>query len=45
MKQKAVFLDRDGVINEVVIRNDGKISCPWNFDEFKLIPGIKKSLE
>ena len=31
---KNIFLDRDGVINEVVIR-DETISSPWYLDEFK----------
>lgn len=46
IKKKAVFLDRDGVINEVIYRDGSeKPSSPWNFEEFKLIPGIKKTLE
>jgi len=44
--QKAVFLDRDGVINEVIFRNGNnqKPIAPWNIDEFRMIPGIKSSL-
>ena len=30
---KNIFLDRDGIINEVIIRN-GVVSSPRNFDEF-----------
>lgn len=45
IKNKAVFLDRDGVINEVVFHDSGKPSSPWTLEEFKLIPGIKKPLE
>ena len=30
---KNIFLDRDGIINEVIIRN-GLVSSPRNFDEF-----------
>ncbi|HEY9247201.1 MAG TPA: HAD family hydrolase, partial [Candidatus Methanoperedens sp.] len=45
MKKKAVFLDRDGVINEVVFHDSEKPSSPWKFEEFKLIRGIKKPLE
>lgn len=45
MKKRAVFLDRDGVINEVVLHGSRKPSSPWNFEEFKLIQGIKKPLE
>lgn len=42
---KAVFLDRDGVINEVVFHDSEKPSSPWRFEEFKLIEGIKNPLE
>lgn len=45
IKKKAVFLDRDGVINEVVFHNSEKPSSPWAFEEFKLISGVKKTLE
>lgn len=40
MKQKAVFLDRDGVINEAVVIN-GKPYPPPSLSELKLIPGVK----
>lgn len=32
---QAIFLDRDGIINEVVLR-DGKVSSPRTIDEFRL---------
>lgn len=35
---RALFLDRDGIINEVVMR-DGKPASPRIFEEFSLIPG------
>jgi D-glycero-D-manno-heptose 1,7-bisphosphate phosphatase len=35
MPIRNVILDRDGVINEVVIR-EGVVSAPWTLDEFKL---------
>ena len=43
---KAVFLDRDGVINKVIFRNGntGKPIAPWSKEEFSLIPDIKDSL-
>lgn len=45
-KKKAVFLDRDGVINKVVYHKEvNKPSSPWRFDEFKIISGIKSPLE
>lgn len=33
----AIFLDRDGVINEVVMR-DGVVSSPRTCDEFRILP-------
>jgi D-glycero-D-manno-heptose 1,7-bisphosphate phosphatase len=35
--KKALFLDRDGIINEVVLR-DGIVSSPRHLDELKIIP-------
>tara|TARA_B100000686_G_C16581923_1_gene858589 strand:+ start:509 stop:1042 length:534 start_codon:yes stop_codon:yes gene_type:complete len=43
MDKKAVFLDRDGVINETLIKK-GKPSAPFSFDEFKILPNIKESI-
>ncbi len=45
IKNKAVFLDRDGVINEVVFHGSEKPSSPWKYEEFKLIQGIEKPLD
>lgn len=40
--KRAVFLDRDGVINKVVIR-DG-VSCPpWSIGEFEILPGVREA--
>ena len=45
-KNKAIFLDRDGIINHVVYHKDvNKPSSPWKIEEFKLIKDIKKPLE
>jgi D-glycero-D-manno-heptose 1,7-bisphosphate phosphatase len=44
MKNKAVFIDRDGVINKVIIRENGKPSSPWNLKEFKILSGVKECL-
>ncbi len=41
---KAIFWDRDGVINEVVMRGNS-VSSPRNFQEFKILPGVKQALE
>ena len=40
---RAVFLDRDGVINEVVVR-DGVPSSPRTLDEFILFESLDESL-
>jgi len=40
---KAVFLDRDGVINKAIIR-DRKPYAPSTFDEFEIIHGVKKAV-
>jgi len=42
--RKAIILDRDGIINKIVIRN-GKASSPRKLGEFKFLPNIKKYLE
>lgn len=42
--RKAIFLDRDGVINKVIMR-DGKASSPWKLEEFEILPGVKECLE
>ena len=39
--RKAVFLDRDGVINETIWRF-GKPRAPYTLDEFKLLDGVDK---
>jgi len=41
---KGIFLDRDGVINEVIFRGGKKPIAPWNMKEFKLRPGLKEPL-
>jgi D-glycero-D-manno-heptose 1,7-bisphosphate phosphatase len=41
---KAVFLDRDGVINEGIIR-DGKPYPPDTVGEFKLLPGVAEAVK
>jgi len=37
---KAVFLDRDGVINDLVLHNN-IYTAPWFLNEFKLKPNVK----
>lgn len=41
--QRAVFLDRDGVINRSLVR-DGKPYAPVNAAEFELLPGVADAL-
>lgn len=41
--KRAVFLDRDGVINKAIVR-DGKPYPPANFSEFEILPGVKDAL-
>ncbi len=43
-RPKAVFLDRDGVINSLVEREDGRLTSPWNVKEFDILPGVNKTL-
>lgn len=38
--KKAIFFDRDGVLNELVSRDGGQYS-PRTFSQFKLFPGLK----
>jgi len=44
MKNKAIFLDRDGIINKVIIR-DGKPCSPRKIEEFQLLPNIEECLK
>lgn len=43
MDDQTVFLDRDGVVNRVVLR-DGKPGSPRTLEEFEFEPGIKPAL-
>jgi D-glycero-D-manno-heptose 1,7-bisphosphate phosphatase len=40
---KAIFLDRDGVLNRVIVR-DGKPYPPSHLSEFEILPGTKEAL-
>ena len=45
-KNKAILLDRDGVINEMVYNPEfGTVDSPLNPREFKLLPGIAKAIK
>jgi len=39
-ENKAVFFDRDGVLNDVIIEDDGYVRSPRSLEEFKLKDGI-----
>ena len=43
MNNRAVFLDRDGVINHAFVRS-GKPFPPNNFNDFKIIDGVAEAL-
>jgi len=43
VKQKCVFLDRDGVLNQPIVIN-GKPYSPRKLEQFKLYPNIRKSI-
>ncbi len=40
--RKAVFLDRDGVINKAIVKN-GKPFPPASLDAFEFLPGVKSA--
>jgi len=45
MKNKAVFLDRDGVINETVYHKEmGILDSPFTVEQFKLLPDVGKAI-
>jgi histidinol-phosphate phosphatase family protein len=41
---KAIFLDRDGVINEIVYETDGKIMAPANLEQLKIMDKAKEGI-
>lgn len=44
MKKRAVFLDRDGVINRALVLN-GKSYPPATLDDFQLLPGVEPAIQ
>jgi D-glycero-D-manno-heptose 1,7-bisphosphate phosphatase len=40
MMQRAVFLDRDGVLNRVFLHDDGKTHPPQTPEELEILPGV-----
>lgn len=46
MRNKAIFLDRDGVINELIYYTDmGIVDSPFTPEQFKLIPSVDKAIK
>jgi D-glycero-D-manno-heptose 1,7-bisphosphate phosphatase len=43
VKKRAVFLDRDGVINRAIVK-DGKPFAPVSLDQFEILPGVHQAL-
>lgn len=44
-ERRAVFLDRDGVINALVYRpEDGIFDSPYSMDEFRLLTGVAEAV-
>lgn len=43
-KRRAVFLDRDGVLNRAVVR-EGKPYPPVNLDELEILPGVADGIK
>ena len=41
---KAIFLDRDGVINEIIYEPDGKLMSPSNLEQLKIIDNVKEGI-
>jgi len=45
MKNRAVFLDRDGVINEIIYHQEmGIIDSPFTVEQFKLLPNVGEAI-
>ncbi len=45
MKNKAVFLDRDGVINEIIYHKEmGIIDSPFTVEQFQLLPKVAEAI-
>jgi D-glycero-D-manno-heptose 1,7-bisphosphate phosphatase len=46
MKNKAVFLDRDGTLNKLVFREiKNQETAPWTLEEFEIYDGVKEALD
>jgi len=46
VKKPAIFLDRDGTLNEIVINeNTGQTDSPKHIEELKILPGVEDALK
>ena len=46
MKNKAIFLDRDGVINELIYYEEhGVVDSPFTVEQFRLLPDVDKAIK
>jgi D-glycero-D-manno-heptose 1,7-bisphosphate phosphatase len=41
--RRAVFLDRDGVLNRIFLHNDGKTHPPQSLEELEILPGVSEA--
>lgn len=41
--QRAIFFDRDGVINPLVDRHNGRHTSPWSVEEFVFLPRVQEA--
>ena len=44
MQNGLIILDRDGVLNELLVREDGSTDSPMNIDEIKVFPWAKEQI-
>jgi D,D-heptose 1,7-bisphosphate phosphatase len=44
-RNKAVFIDRDGVINENIYEVDGQIMSPATLEQLKVLPKVKEGIQ
>ena len=44
MQNGLIILDRDGVLNELLVREDGSTDSPMNIDEIKVFPWAKEQV-
>lgn len=45
MKNKAVFFDRDGVINHLIERENGELTSPKTLEDFVFLPKAKEAVK